>query len=630
MDLNFPLRRAIDVTWDAERSNGEDLAYTEFYTAGRHDPTGRDVRVATEDGKPVAADVLQVGPGDRVCIAFALQKGVKKYYVYWGNPDPPESKLELQYRRGMLLESKPLSVGVVDNSKQLRDAFDKTKETIGRTMVDRPFIGNNLLGDRQMTVSKLSGQLFVPIDGEYQFALSADDRAAAFLDDKLLIFAPGAAGDIRYNHKLNLTRGPHALVIYHADLGGDWSLSLGWKRPDSAKIDIVGRDALGYPFPGQPGALEERNKTLVADFAAEYQGESWYADRISHRYRFNGAAIKPAGMKFEWDFGDGQTGSGAKVEHVYLSDGVYPVKLTAHLGGNQDTRTSRFVVQRDLANLAKPNTDALDVQSKIVSSYDLDVMTPTALVRTVFLHHRAENWDAMIIAAEKLASQKKQPDGEGSFGALTEVADTLMNRGGAAAVEKLWAIVPSESNLSARASRQRAQVLMWGLADFAKTAQLLRDVPEKDTAGRRLLAMAMVLSGAVEDGAKILRELPEQGDPDKRAAISGAMARTIEFFIDEKDANAGDDQWERWQSRYPADFLLGYSVLLKVKLIETHKNPLAAAKLAEAFAQAVPKSSYAPQLLHRASNLTEKTDAKKAADLRSLLKQRYPEDPLAQ
>ena len=440
-DAAWPLRRSIEVTWDAEHSNGDDVASVEFYSAGRSAEGGADVRVATEDGKLVASEVLMAGPGDRVRVAFSLQKNVKKYYVYWGNPAPPPSKLTFECKRGMLLEMKIFPGGGIDNFKQLRDAFDRAKDSVGKAIVERPFLGNNVLGDQQQTVSKLTGQLFAPMDGEYQFALAADDRGALLIDGKQIVFAHGAPGDIRFNGKTNLTRGPHEIVIYHVDVGQDWRLSLGWKRPDMQKIDVVSRDALGYPFFGEAGPLEENKKTLIADFTAQYLGETWYADRISHRYRFNAVAPKAEGAKYTWDFGDGQTATDVKVDHVYLNAGVYPVKLTVQIGGNSDTRTNRFVVARQFEKLARPTQDDLSAQSKLVAKYDRNTMSPVDLTKAVFMHQRSNNWDAMEAAAMSLATVSRQADAEGAYAALFEAADSLQDRKGATAVEALWAAV---------------------------------------------------------------------------------------------------------------------------------------------------------------------------------------------
>ena len=141
---------------------------------------------------------------------------------------------------------------------------------------------------------------------------------------------------------------------------------------------------------------------------------------------------------------------------------------------------------------------------------------------------------------------------------------------------------------------------------------------------------ALVFTQKRDEAKTILQSLPTAGDPIKQAAMTGAEARTIEFFIRDNDPDAGEDAWEKWQTRAPADFLEGYSVLLRVKLMELRHLDLPAAKVAEAFANAVPDSSYSPKLLDEASRLLKSSDAQKSESLHEILKKRYPEDPLSQ
>src|SRR5438034_5764122 len=51
----------------------------------------------------------------------------------------------------------------------------------------------------------------------------------------------------------------------------------------------------------------------------------------------------PGSTTYRWDFGDGQTATGAEVEHVYLTLGTYPVTLTAQ--GPQGAATARWPLQ---------------------------------------------------------------------------------------------------------------------------------------------------------------------------------------------------------------------------------------------------------------------------------------------
>src|SRR5208282_4564477 len=73
-DAAWKYRRPIDVNWKPEEAGGEELALAQFYSAGHALPDGRDLRVATEDGRIVASHLLWAGPGDRFSMVFALQK----------------------------------------------------------------------------------------------------------------------------------------------------------------------------------------------------------------------------------------------------------------------------------------------------------------------------------------------------------------------------------------------------------------------------------------------------------------------------------------------------------------------------------------------------------------------------
>jgi hypothetical protein len=247
------------------------------------------------------------------------------------------------------------------------------------------------------------------------------------------------------------------------------------------------------------------------------------------------------------------------------------------------------------------------------------------------LHQRAGKLDAMFAAASELAAQPHHPDLPLALLALSDTTQEAEKNAQFAEMAQVFDRVPATSDLQPRAAEDDARLLMWRMGDFAKAVQVLQPMVSKgDDNLKRLYGQALVLSGKAQEGRKLLEQLPVTGKINRQAAMSGAEARTIEFYITQKEPEAGERTWERWQQQYPADFLQGYSVVLKTRLIELQKAPLAAAKLAEAFAQAVPNSSYAPQLLDKASKLIASSDAGKSAQLRKLLKERYPEDPLSQ
>jgi PKD domain-containing protein/putative Ig domain-containing protein len=76
-------------------------------------------------------------------------------------------------------------------------------------------------------------------------------------------------------------------------------------------------------------SVNEVCQTPVADAGGPYTGQ------ISQPVQFDGTGSSDASgnlTSFIWDFGDGSTGSGAKVSHAYIATGTYMVSLTVANG----------------------------------------------------------------------------------------------------------------------------------------------------------------------------------------------------------------------------------------------------------------------------------------------------------
>ncbi|MDB5330538.1 MAG: hypothetical protein JWP03_1689 [Phycisphaerales bacterium] len=628
-------RRPIDVTWDADRASGSELCTVEFFTAGHHNPTGADIRVATDEGRQVPAKVLRVGPGDRISVVFTLVKSVKRYYVYFGNDKPLPDKAgfdDVKVESGLLLEMHEWNGAPLGDAKQVEEAWGKSTQLIGRTMIDSGFYGINPFGPQERTIAKVVGTLFAPAEGDYTFALTVDDVGALSIDGTRVVYAPLGPADARFQGKIRLKRGKHEFLLYHANTGGDGHFTVGWQRPDAHAFEAIPRTAFGVFARGNAGVLEELHKPLTADFGIAYAGECFFADAYSHRYKFAAREPKVASRaQFEWDFGDGQTGTQAEAEHVYLADGVYAVKLTVRIGANFDTQTVKLAVQRDWEHIDKPPGDEPIVQARVVGAYELGKIPEAWLPRATLLHERAGKMEWMLAAATRTASMTKHPAVEPAMTALAEATRSAIIKGQQTAALAVWEKVPAGSDLQPGAAKALAKLLLWNAGDFVGAAKALEPYASKgDESIRVLYADALVLGGKGAEGRKILESIPVNETPEKRVAKSGAAARTIEYYLKEKDWETGEEQWDNWQRQFPADFLEGYSVVLKTKLMEIKGAPLAAAKVAEAFATAEPGSSYSPQLLFRAGKLLEASDPGKSQALMKTLKDRYPEDPLSQ
>jgi PKD repeat protein len=369
----------------------------------------------------------------------------------------------------------------------------------------------------------------------------------------------------------------------------------------------------------------------VGDFVPSNEAECFFGDGYSMRYRFTSGVKAGAADKVSWDFGDGQSGTGSPVDHVYLTAGIYDVKATVHHDGNADTQTNRVVVERDYRHLLVVHEDTAGAESKIAADYDLSKMHPADLNRVVLLHLEAEKLDPAVAAAERLAACKSFDDPSRVNGTLLKLQQKLLDAGRPEAAIGIWDKVPADSKLQPVAAASGAALAVWWTGDVDKAVKLLTPFKDQnDPSLKRTYAESLVLAGRVDEGKKILTSMESDLPANRRSALSGASARSVEFFITEKDADAGEAAWNKWQAKFPTDFLEGYSVVLRTKLMAERKRPEAAAKIAEAFALAVPKSSYSPQLLDSASRLMAKIDLAKSDSLRKTLKEKYPEDPLSQ
>jgi hypothetical protein len=637
LDPAWKFRRQIDVSWDADAARGTELALAEFYTGGKCKPDGSDVRVATDEGRLVASRVLFSGQGDKISVLFALTRHVSRYFVYFGNdkPEPVKGELaELKIQAGLLLEMKRLPPHVnASRVEELKEAFDKCPDTIGQTIIPAPALGINPFNAEDRTISRITGSLTTAsAEGDFGFAMAVHSRAALYIDGKMVLGAADGPSDARYHADVHLSPGRHDWVLYHANFGGDGRFVVAWILPMTSKYVLISSSYFGTVSNGVCGALEEIKKDWVADFAVQYVAECFFADHYSHRYKFFAAGpLKNPKLAIKWDFGDGQTSTASQPEHVYLADGIYNVTVTLQLGPTSGSITNHLHVSRDFPHIDNPPSDQPARQSAVVQGYDLTRVPDEWLPWIVLLHQRAEKPDLMFAAATRLASLSHHPAVGPALEALEEATQAAEKVGRSADMASVLEKASPSSDLQPNAAEDLARLLLWRVGDFPRAVRALSPFSGSNDADlKTLYAQALVLAQKADEGRKILVGLPVTGDPSRRAALSGAQARTIEFYIKQRDAEAGEKAWMKWQKLYPADFLEGYSVVLQTRLMELQNVPAAAAKVAEAFANAVPTSSYAPQLLDRASKLLAKSDAGHSAELRKMLKERYPEDPLSQ
>jgi PKD repeat protein len=638
-DSHWPFRRQLEVNWDAQRALGGELATAEFYTSG-HDAGATDIRIATEDGHLVASHLLGAGPGDLVRMVFALAPGKTKYYAYFGNPNPdpaPANLQDVKYQCGLLMEMKACPLQRPLGGEQIVKAWDIAGPVLGQAMINQPFYLEDPLSDGNQRLFKLTGAIFSAGETDYYFAGAAYGFGSLCIDGQMVLYMPGAPRMDLYHVSLRLKPGHHDFVIYYMRPRDMGELAISWRLPNSNKLEPIPRTAFGMLGHAKSGELEQYGKTFIADFDSQFEGECFVGDDMSYRYLFTArvpANLAAAGtLHFDWDFGDGVVAGGATMEHVYLTKGVYTVHLTMRSGADSDEQTTNFFVDRERDD--SPTQDTPLKQGRILARYDVSKLPEPWLALMTSLERDALMSDAEFAAARRMMSLSTHSNKDACLGILKKIVADLEHAGRAREAVDLLDLAPANSDLQPSVAAWESAALIWWLADFDRALKVSERVADSvDPAGKRAYAEALVLTGNADDARKILDDLQEEQSKAgvRIEAVSGAMARTIEYRLDQSDSETGEQEWETWEQRCPSVFMAGYSVLLRTEMIE-QRNPPApgvAAKIDEAFANAVPNSPYAPALIARAARLVEKSDPAKSRQLKDLLKTRYPEDPLSQ
>src|SRR5262245_39364580 len=86
-----------------------------------------------------------------------------------------------------------------------------------------------------------SGYLHVENAGPYTFWLTSDDGSRLYVDGKLVVQNDGIHAAQTQTGALELTEGPHDILLQYRQLGGAWALEWSWAREGQAPVRVPGR-----------------------------------------------------------------------------------------------------------------------------------------------------------------------------------------------------------------------------------------------------------------------------------------------------------------------------------------------------------------------------------------------------
>jgi hypothetical protein len=203
-----------------------------------------------------------------------------------------------------------------------------------------------------------------------------------------------------YGAQIALTPGTHRLEYLYVAKGSAHDAILSWRPPAVRNADVMG---------GGVGSFKWA-KVTKSESKEETPLFSW---RIAEDLRFQGmpdltdmafvVAAPAEDASYSWDFGDGISGDGPSVRHLYLATGDYPVTLTESRDGKTRSITQTVFAHPIWHNLRLIKLGAYDERlgARDFSKQPfLHVWNAFRFIRSIHPEHTGRHaWRANVVRA---------------------------------------------------------------------------------------------------------------------------------------------------------------------------------------------------------------------------------------
>ena len=567
------------------------VVVTQFFTHGELDPGGLNLAVFDGRHKPVPWRMLQVGPGDFCRLAFQPAPRQSDYTIYYGGKNTNESP-PWTATAGLMLETRRWRACDLNQAGSVRAAFDAAKP-IGRLYVPNVFDRYNPLEPGpEPFLSLYSGVLRIRRAGDYQFFTTSQDCSFLSIDGRPVAAAPGAhgaTGDARHKGTIALSAGTHTFEYRHAASGPDACMVAAWQPPGTTKPELIPPAAFGSDRVAfLPAAGPWRGAHPLYDLEAQALGEvvlSSFEDapalvRVAFR------ALNLRGRP-HWDFGDGQVSKAATPQHIYLHPGIYTVRLSSAGELAAQVVSNRIEIGRP-AVFADPShpPDSLAAYLVAIRGDEPSKLDPLGLVQLVRAEieggHPAE---AAAMGKAGLVSGQAAPLPP-TLDALVNLVgpllrDTLDDPASALAAWKAAATTRGEIAPAKRAAYalEAADIALGDLLQAGDAKPLLDSAAAHLKSGGEPALVARLhrawgdyfarkgdRAGALASYQQAMASAPgSRRTAVEQSSWRGALSRSTEAFLRDKQLDRALVELRRWQDEYPADKVEGALSLFQAR-----------------------------------------------------------------
>jgi TolA-binding protein len=353
--------------------------------------------------------------------------------------------------------------------------------------------------------------------------------------------------------------------------------------------------------------------------------------------------------KVHWDFGDGQTSEFSEPTHVYLRPGLYTVKMTLQLPTETLVTANQVEVAPLLLPIDNRKVDQLSDYLSLLERYDVTKLSLTSVLQLVRACEQGKRVDQAARAGKTaLEADWKEPDEQAASELIRMVGpmlrDQLDDPAGAVASWQAAGRLLRRDQPRAECEIEVADILLHDLLQRTEARKLLdiaagrvarSNDPALTSRFYRVLGDCHARGGDREAArAAYSRAASSLGSGRTTVevnALRGALSRSTEAFLREKELDRALKELRRWQDQFPSDKLEGYLPLLQAQhwlARGKYRQPIA---VAGDLIAANPESPYADQLAFLAAECEERLGQRDRAQaaFKTFLTD-YPGSPLVE
>jgi tetratricopeptide (TPR) repeat protein len=472
----------------------------------------------------------------------------------------------------------------------------------------------------QHVAASYRGTLRIDEPGVYRFLPNGDDAAFLFINDYLIHSRPGrnrpmgGSAPFTLGGGIELEAGTHRFEVHHVigdnpDATG--GMGLIWLRPGTKAWEYVPPEAFPDALFADVVKIETASGTSPA--VIEYGMEDTLRSDGVELFlaRFEAGGDPPDGRRLHWTFGDGQTGDGKSLWHVFFAPGVYDVTLASQ---PDLPPFRRRVVVEPVAQPLSPGA----MQRAVTALNDANLaQLPLPELMTVFeyllLCDASIGRPLLERVSRRLATDRKV-DVKVRMLARAALMDAMAQQGrGTEALEALEEGLKAFGGLRTLCAQLRVaagDICRDALGDYDRAAEFYTAVVE----GNRGLRHPAMRTAAIAlgdmyldagDHGKAAESYRLAGDLADRlagaatdAATRGALLRTAEQQLRNGDVRQTERLLRRIESEFPEQKLEGLYRFLRAELGRRRGTYRQAERDYEFVLRMRQWAGYRPRILH--------------------------------